>query len=142
MDASDVYWLDGTFTKHATLLKKSLVDETVTRLAHGLRGGALALDATNLYFTSPPYVLKVPLGGGMATTLASHIGSLDGASVTVDGTNMYFTTGRFVGKVPIAGGMVTTLGKTSSYGAVAVDATSVYWTAASATGAVYKRTPK
>jgi hypothetical protein len=73
-------------------------------------------------------VMKVPLGGGSITTLASGHPAW---AVTVDATSVYWATGSegSVLKVPLAGGPIITLASgQSDTAAVAVDATSVYWT--------------
>ena len=118
---------------------------------------ALAVDATNLYWTAldrtstSGLVLQMPLEGGAPTTLATaHLGTLGG--IAVDGSNVYFpdlgtspcgvqTCGAIV-KVPIGGGAAVTVASAPSYGygsTLAVDATSVYFTSARG---VFRVTPK
>lgn len=88
------------------------------------------MDTTSVYWANGDSVMKVPLGGGVATTLASEQGGVQ--RIAVDATNVYWTSADgAVRKVPIGGGPATTL--SSLPGAVpvgiAVDASSVYWTA-------------
>jgi hypothetical protein len=105
---------------------------------------AIALDATNVYWTSYNVgneivsVMKVPLAGGTPTILATQA-SVGSFSMAVDGTSVYWTGDVVAGccaadavmKVALGGGMPTTLGSGPSgenpFG-VAVDATSIYWT--------------
>jgi hypothetical protein len=73
-------------------------------------------------------VMKVPLGGGIITKLASGHPAWD---IAVDATSVYWATGSegLVLKVPLAGGPIVTLvSGQSDTAAVAVDTTSVYWT--------------
>jgi sugar lactone lactonase YvrE len=74
-------------------------------------------------------VMKVPLGGGTPTTLASGGAAANG--MAVDATNVYWTDAvtHAVMKVPIGGGAMTTVatGDQPPFG-IALDATNVYWT--------------
>ncbi len=93
----------------------------------------LAVDSTSVYwttFTTPGGVLKVPLGGGSATTLASPVSA---GFIAVDSANVYWTSqvgfGGSVMKVPLGGGGSTTLDADAGFNpfSIAVDSTSVYW---------------
>lgn len=93
----------------------------------------LAVDSTSVYwttFTTPGGVLKVPLGGGIPTTLASPVSA---GYIAVDSANVYWTSqvgfGGSVMKVPLGGGATTTLDDNAGFNpfAIAVDSTSVYW---------------
>jgi len=103
---------------------------------------AIAVDATSVYWTTgdsvgPGTVMKMPIGGGTPTTLASAQYELQG-DIAVDATNVYWTswgnrtasgnTGTVM-KVPIGGGTLTTLASGQPQPTpITVDATSVYWT--------------
>jgi hypothetical protein len=96
--------------------------------------------------------MKVPLGGGSTTTLAS--GQTGPGAITMDATSVYWVNysdgsnsgGGSVMKMPLGGGTPTVLaaGQFRPNG-MAVDATSVYWITEGSTGTngtVMKLTPK
>lgn len=117
--------------------------------------GCIAVDATHVYFADgecPPYgpckgnVLRVPVGGGFVSTLATLPLDVNCQGMAVDAENVYLTnigsgdsTGTVL-SVPIAGGVVHTLASAQAAPwAIAIDSTSVYWTnAAPDAGAVVK----
>jgi hypothetical protein len=124
-----------------------VADAGLAPLATGELVAALAVDATNLYWTdSVGNVMSIPKAGGKATTLASGRSSASG--IAVDGTNVYWVDssltprGRFGGlvmSVPIGGGALTTLaaGQEAPM-AVAIDGANVYWSATEALARVAK----
>jgi hypothetical protein len=94
------------------------------------RPGGIAAVGANVYFCdlSGGTVMKVGVGGGAASTLASGLTSPNG--LTADDAGVYWSeSSGFILKVSLMGGAVTTLASAQgSPFAVAVDATSVYWT--------------
>jgi hypothetical protein len=86
-------------------------------------------------------VVKAPVSGGAATTLARAQGSP--RSIAVDATSVYWTDNLSgtVMTVRICGGAPVTLASGQDGPTfIAVDATSVYWT--NRGGTVMKRSPK
>jgi hypothetical protein len=104
-------------------------------LASGENASQLAIDATNVYWTSfqNGVVRKIAIAGGSAQTLAS--GQARPAGIAVDSTSVYWTDFPTtdigsVMKVPLAGGTPVVLASNQYIPyAIAVDATNVYWTA-------------
>jgi hypothetical protein len=115
--------------------------------------GPIAVDATAVYWwnyvcrdsvsrdqgivlcgNSTWSVMKVPIGGGAPTTLASgpsSAGLFVSASITLDSTNVYWAfegDGTLI-EVPLGGGTPTTLasGRALPFG-IAVTSATVYWT--------------
>jgi hypothetical protein len=104
------------------------------------------VDTTSVYWTdnATAFVMKVPVVGGALTTLVSGVASP--SCIAVDATSVYFgTDGPGLGhvmKVPLGGGTPTTLASPPNpgfpidgepIGAIAADATSVYWTTSTIT---------
>ena len=155
VDATSLYWTD--FNSPGTVSKVALDGGQSTMLATGNTAEGIAVDATNVYWVNAGSVgtgslMKVPVNGGNAQTLASGLD--DPTGLAIDATSAYVTLGfsslgsqGAIIKVPLAGGAVTTLasGQNQPSG-IAVDATSVYWTTvaneATAGGTIMKVTPK
>jgi len=155
IDPANVYWKNGPSILAVALGGGAI--RTLCTLSEATSGASfgMAVDATNVYWTgrngSAGTLLKVPVGGGTATTLASDPDTL--SVLAIDATSVYFTGSGGIEKVAIDGGATTTLAAGHSAVGIAVDATSVYWTeqagedagtlpVTSVPGEVYRLTPK
>ncbi len=138
VDATSVYWAN-----HFAVMKCSIAGGDVTTLASGRDSIAgIAVDAAAVYFgtvgssTGGGAVMRVPIEGGTPTVLASRAAPFD---LATDGVNVYWTSfGGTVTSIPSAGGAATTLVSGQKMcGAIALDATNVYWSAGT-NGAIMK----
>jgi hypothetical protein len=141
IDATNVYWIkaadissqppapppDGEVLQcskcgcaHPTVLATG---EPIAMFSSGI-----AVDATSVYWTNGD-VMKVPIGGGVATALvvAQTLGP-----IAVNAGSVYWADGRGLMKVPVAGGPVTTIVSRTDVGAIALDSTNAYYIAGSA----------
>lgn len=135
----------------AGLLQVPIGGGTVETLLFSLHAKAVAVDATNIYWTgsvdnATRVVMSMPKGGGTVRTLASGAFNPVNGAVAVDNTSVYWIADDSIYKVPIDGGAVTTIACGQQFAsALAVDDTSVYWVNASyngVDGAIMKLTPK
>jgi hypothetical protein len=126
VDATSIYW-----THQEGVTSMPIGGGTPRPIAAADRASGIALDATNVYWTSlgEGSVMKVPIGGGDATVLAS--GQSEPAAIAVDAANVYWRNSGdgTIKKVPIGGGDETLLasGLALSSG-MAVAGGHLYWT--------------
>jgi hypothetical protein len=85
---------------------------------------SIAVDATNLYWTAVPSVMKLPLAGGAATSLGPMTGN---CQLAVDATTVYWVDATAVHQVPIAGGSPLTLAQNPYPPGIAINATTVFF---------------
>jgi hypothetical protein len=146
IDATNAYWTDGNVGRNCdgglcgTVMKAPLAGGTPVALASGLASpGPIAADSTSVYWItaigldtgiSEVVAMRVSLAGGPPTTLASDlVGGQIAIGIAVDGTGVYETVNDMVKKFPLGGGTAATLASAEKHPtAIAVDATSVYWT--------------
>jgi hypothetical protein len=127
------YWIDGDIygsMDGGCLMTAPLDGGPPAALSpwQNLAGGAVAVDATNVYWAQETSIFSRPLGGGATTTLVSGVGPTD---IAVDASHVYWTerSTNSINKVPITGGAATVVAKSFQLPMyLAVDATSVYWT--------------
>jgi len=140
---SNVYF-DGQTT--GTIWTVPLGGATPVSLTHGSNPTALAVDATSLFWTDGSNLMRAPLAGGTATTVAARTNII--AGLVIDSTSFYFTDFGSSGeafvdgavvKLPLGGGTAVTLASAQTEPAsILVDATNVYWTSGAAGGAILK----
>jgi hypothetical protein len=120
---------------------------TATALAQGVNTPmATAADSSNVYWTegtNPGNVVQLSLSGGLPQTLASN--QVIPTWMLVDATHVYWSgSDLLIQKVPIGGGTITPVAQ-NSYGPMAIDSTSLYFSGTPLGGNIinlYKLTPK
>ena len=131
---SQVYWVDGA------IQSVPKTGGTVTTVVPAV-AGALAVDATNLYWSASDGLHKMPFAGGPNTLLGvpfdpepELLGPVAATAIAVDGTNIYYVMNSFagsgsVGFIPIAGGSAAVLasGRIGRLVSIALDSRNVYW---------------
>jgi hypothetical protein len=131
-----VYWTFGD-----TLMQVPIGGGPSTAFWTTMGGvGRVAVDATSVYWAAlarESTLMKMPLSGGPAVTLASETLSIM-RDIAVNATSVYWASTYntmqqpgTITKVPLDGGASTTVESLAPWGmpmAVALDATSVYWT--------------
>lgn len=131
VDASSLYWaqMDGD------LLKLPLGGGSPSTLASGpgLHAAiAIALSHESVYW-APRAVMRVPLDGSPATTVASE----EATALATDETNVYWMASGSVKKEPLMGGVITTLAKGQFFGAaLVVNRVDAVWASAGSMGTV------
>ncbi len=134
VDSTSVYFIENGNT---TMSKVPIGGGAVTRLLTGsIYGDVLAVDASGLYYFVPAQVLyKVGLAGGAAVQIENISDSL-GGSLAIDSTSVYWGFSA-LRRAPVGGGSATTYtAPIGRVGAVAVDASSLYYVNISLDGAV------
>jgi hypothetical protein len=158
LDAANLYWIDteamgdgGSVDFVAPVMQLPQKGGTTRPLASSLDNGVgIAIDATSVYWTTrgteanaytDGTVMKVPKGGGTPVTLATGVfnpwGPIAVANATVYWADGDDGDGGGLFSVASGGGEVRSLASTTAEifpAAIAVDATSVYWTDYSAPG--------
>ena len=139
VDTTSVYWTDGTRGGgRVWKVPISGVPDggSPTLIATAKRPAgptSILVDSSSVYWTEVPTsgagtVLKAPLDGGTAQTLASGQFPI---AMAVDGTSLYWTNewggGGSVTKVPVSGGTPVTIATGILPSGIAVDSTGVYW---------------
>lgn len=137
VDATSLYYV-----AHGNVMRVPIGGGTPIPLATGQSPGAITSDGANVYWTDATSgtVMRVSATGGTPVTIASNQIRLVSA-VAVDTTFVYWMNGGdpntscsdnstgTVMRAPLQGGTPTTLASGQSCQvALAVDATSVYWT--------------
>jgi hypothetical protein len=138
VDATDVYWtIQGT--RAATSGVRSVPKcgggaPPIALFSGGLDPVGIGVDATDVYWTDAVTptgtVMRTPLGGGTATTLA--FGQDLPGELALDGANVYWLTRDAVMNLPRQGGAPVVLASgLDGPEHLAADDASVYWTALS-----------
>ena len=126
IDSMNAYWT--SYGPAGVVTKAPLLGGKSTKLATAPYATDVAVDSESVYFTSNAGVFKVPIAGGVTTTLWP--GGAGGANLlAIDDSSVYWTASeRGVMKVAKVGGAPITLATSREPQAIAVDASNVYWT--------------
>jgi hypothetical protein len=118
------------FADYDQVLEVPLGGGAAQTLASGQPVLSVAMDASNLYWTSTDGLLKKEaLGGGAVTTLATGAASGGVGAMTVLGSNVYWQSDPGILVTPVGGGATTTLvASTDNIGTFVMDDANVYWT--------------
>jgi hypothetical protein len=136
VDGTNVYWTSpGSNYFQGAVYKVPLDGGTPVPLAAKETGvrDAIAISATNVYWVQTSLadggggsaIVTVPIEGGAITQVIASNGPL-----ATDRTYLYFVDQYRIMKIPLAGGapVTITIKGNLAPGALAVDATNVYWT--------------
>jgi hypothetical protein len=141
LDATNVYWTvtsynfsndGGLQTNQTNILSTPRGGGPTTVLLSGTTVSfGLAVDETSIYWgnAAESAVMKMPLNGGAATTLASGLTlpqNIGAQTIAVDSTSVYWATQDAIMKLPLACGTPVSLAPAVGAVALTVDATSVY----------------
>jgi hypothetical protein len=139
LDATSIYFAEpgpwNSMSPVGVIMKVAKAGGPVTTLASGRDNpGAVAVDATHVYWTEATGLYKLPLSGG-ATPVALDAYNMDTASIAADSKNVYWDdgTGEVVG-IPIAGGTLSIFSPVpqqqtfpAAATTIAVDPSNLYW---------------
>jgi hypothetical protein len=143
VDETNAYWTSATVRggkapgQNGTVAKVALQGGTAPATL-GTYGGyapeGIAVDSANVYWANsseelPGAVMKMPLDGGPASILTS--GQMGVFSIAIDAANIYWTNqndGGAIMEMPLVGGTPLALTSGQTGNAIAVNATSAFWT--------------
>ena len=127
LDATNVYWSGyGTFQIMGVPKGGGPAFQVATAPSWPW---AIGIDDTTIYWTQPfaGNIQSVPIGGGPVTTVAKSMG--DPWDLAVAGSYVFYSASSSIGRAPKLGGQQWILTYDNASGALAVDATNVYFSA-------------
>lgn len=90
IDSTHVYW--GAGTTNGALRKRSKLGGTIETIVSGINIGAIAVDATHVYFTTAHNVLRREKVGGPIETIATGDDGESANALVLDHDRVYWTT--------------------------------------------------
>ena len=146
LDATHVYWLEHEDAVRRVAKTGGTPETVVPTTSGGITD--FVVDGANIYHAEwdGKRILKTPVAGGAATTLATPSQVDQTRRLTTDGRSVYWIDQSELNKISVNGGTPTTLVRQLENLAfpasgIAVDAQSVYWTEV-AGFTIKKATPK
>jgi hypothetical protein len=139
LDSNNVYFT----TKTGSVMTTPLAGGTATMLASSSAGsslfGAIAVDASNVYWTADHAVQSAPIAGGSPAMFSATPGA-GPINIVLDAATVYWSqasgpTFLDIMSQPKAGGSSRRYGGGNgelTHGGIAADATTIYWTSAGA----------
>ena len=127
VDRDNIYWV----TLAGDVRKAPLAGGSAVTLASGASVSGIAVDGDSLYWatgsqTPSGNIMRLPLGGGPPSVLATVPGGPE--ALTIDADNVYVATLDSVFKVAKSSGTVERIASGQAGNeSIAVDATGVYW---------------
>jgi hypothetical protein len=130
IDSSSIYWWTGSSTYFMSMPFGGGASDLFT-IGHECWDISVS-DGYVYCCDSIGLIMRVPVGGGSATTLATGVGFLS-EGLAVNSTNLYWTRNSSIWSLPVTGG--TPVAVATNQGALGVpppvlDASFVYWTTA------------
>ncbi len=128
IDETNIYWLNIAGTKG--VMTVPIAGGTPVQVAPASSPFGLAVDGTTVYFTDGDTIFGVPRGGGTPVSLATNQNFP--FELAVDATTLYWSSARGAGAIssmPKTGGTPTTLASSTGMTRIAIDATTLYFTA-------------
>ncbi len=137
-DSKNIYWAEQIASGRIFQVPLGTANTAnPTAIAMGQKNPrSLAVDATNVYWLTDNGVMKRPIAGGAAVSIAGESGGRPPGALTLDATSLYWTTHSDtspnyadVKKMPLGGGAAVELATLPDvdFTSIAVDSANVYW---------------
>ena len=137
-DSKNIYWAEQIASGRVFEIPVGTVNTAnPTAIATGQKNPrSLTVDGTNVYWLTDGGIMKRPIAGGAAVSIAAEPGGRTPGDLTLDATSLYWTTHSDtspnyadVKKMPLGGGAAVELATLPDvdFTSIAVDGAYVYW---------------